>query len=288
MISLASVQSAPPPSCAAPAAAAVSLRRFLIWKPDTLVVLAHTRTNSVHTEYDHALRWTLYVLGHTCECQYKSVHTSTYWSMSKVKSTYGVCTKCIIQYWDVHCMYFNPVLYIQCMYFVCISFVQCSYSVCTEHVQKWVFTYKLHHFQNSLKAVCTEYILCSSVHSTESVPAAYSKSIKAFIPIITLSVLHPCRLQEGPLAAAGGSAGRASAPAALTALVSTAARPRRPRWPPLQRGRRGRGCSSAARPCCRTEGASEGLPQPSWQSIVQRWICRGQGCDVVMLTLQRR
>ncbi len=86
-----------------------------------------------------------------------------------------------------------------------------------------------------MKAVCTEYILCSSVHSAESVPAACSKSIKAFIPIITLSVLHPCPLQEGPLAAAGGSAGRASAPAALAALASAARRPRRPRWPPLQR-----------------------------------------------------
>ncbi len=102
--------------------------------------------------------------------------------------------------------------------------------------------YKLHHFQNSLKAVCTEYILyilCSSVHSTESLPAAYSKSIKAFIPIITLLVLHPCQcpssLQEGLLAAAGRSAGRASAPAALAALASAAARPRRTRWPPLQR-----------------------------------------------------
>ncbi len=103
----------------------------------------------------------------------------------------------------------------------------------SEHVQKWVCTYKLHHFRNSLKAVCTEYIL-TSVHWTESVPAAYSKSIKAFIPIITLSILHPCPLQEGPLAAPGGSASCTSAPAALAALASAAARPRRPRWPPLQ------------------------------------------------------
>ncbi len=81
------------------------------------------------------------------------------------------------------------------------------------------------------------YIQASSFSDQfESVPAAYSKSIKAFIPIITLSVLHPCPLQEGLLAAAGGSAGgRASAPAALVALASAAARPRRPRWPPLQR-----------------------------------------------------
>ncbi len=45
----------------------------------------------------------------------------------------------------------------------------------------------------------------------------------------------PCPLQEGPLAAAGGSAGCASAPAALAALASAAARPRRPHLPPLQR-----------------------------------------------------
>jgi hypothetical protein len=142
--------------------------------------------------------------------------------MSKVKSTYSVCTKCIILYCvcTLYVLLLCGVhtLYVHRLYIVRTGFVLC--------------TYKLHHFQNSLKAVCTEYILCSSVHSTESIPAAYSKSIKAFIPIITLSVLHPCPLQEGLLlAAAGGSAGRASAPA----LASAAARPRRLRWPPLQR-----------------------------------------------------
>jgi hypothetical protein len=49
-----------------------------------------------------------------------------------------------------------------------------------------------------------------------------NKSIKTFIPIITLSVLH-FHLQEGPPAAAGGSAGCVSAPAAPAALASAAA-----------------------------------------------------------------
>ena len=147
-------------------------------------------------------------------------------------------------------------LYVLLLCFVHTLYVLCLYIVRTVFV---LCTYKLHHFQNSLKAVCTEYILCSSVHSTESVPAAYSKSIKAFIPIITLSVLHPCPLQEGLLlAAAGGSAGRASALAALTALASAAARPRRPRRPPPQCDRAGRaGLRCSARPCCQTEGVSE-------------------------------
>ena len=120
---------------------------------------------------------------------------------------------------------FNHVLYIQCTYIVCTRSVHGLYSVHTDQFQKRVCTYKLHFFQISLKAVCTVYILCSSVHSTESVPAAYSKSIKAFIPIITLSVLHPFPLhwQEGSLAAAGGSAGCASAPAAPAALASAVA-----------------------------------------------------------------
>ncbi len=33
----------------------VTRRRGRIWNPDTLYVLAHTRTYRVHTEYDHAL-----------------------------------------------------------------------------------------------------------------------------------------------------------------------------------------------------------------------------------------
>ena len=146
-------------------------------------------------------------------------------------------------------------LYVLLLCFVHTLYVLCLYIIRTVFV---LCTYKLHHFQNSLKAVCTEYILCSSVHLTESVPAAYSKSIKAFIPIITLSVLHPCPLQKGLLAAAGGSAGSASALAALAVLAFATARPRRPRWPPPQRDRAGcAGLRCSARPCCRTEGASE-------------------------------
>jgi hypothetical protein len=169
------------------------------------------------------------------------------------------------------------------MYVFRTVFVHCMYRACSKmslYIQASSYseqfessTYFVHQYTR-LKA-SQQHIPNKSKHSFQ-------------FSTITFSVLHPCPLQEGPLAAAGGSAGRASAPAALAALASAAARPRRPRWPPLQRGRRGRGCSSAARPCCWTEGASEGLPQQSWQSIVHRWICRGQGCDVVMLTLQRR
>jgi hypothetical protein len=140
-------------------------------------------------------------------------------------------------------MYFNRVWSVQCMYIVCTSDVQDSYSVYTEHFQKRVCTYKLHHFWNSLSAVCTEYILCASVYSTESVPAAYSKSlaIKAFIQIITLSGLHPF-----PIAGGRPEDREAARPR----------RPRRPRRPPPQCCRAGRvGLRCCARPCCRTEGA---------------------------------
>jgi hypothetical protein len=112
-------------------------------------------------------------------------------------SSYGVCTKSIILYWDVHCMYYNYAMYIHWTYIVCTRHVHGSYCVHTDHFQKRICSYKLHLFQISLKAVCTEYILCSSLHSTESVPATYSKSIKAFIPII-FSLFHACQLQELP------------------------------------------------------------------------------------------
>jgi hypothetical protein len=74
--------------------------------------------------------------------------------------------------------------------------------------------------------------------STESVPAAYSKSIKACIPIIALTVLQPFPmfpLQEGPLAAAGGLAGCAGL--ASAAVLDPAAEPKERRkdfcagWP---------------------------------------------------------
>ncbi len=112
------------------------------------------------------------------------------------------------------------------LYTVCKEYVPLMYKVRALYVQsifKRVCTYKLHHFLNSQAAVCTEYILCASDHSTDSVSAAHSKSIKAFIQIITISVLHPFPLQEEPPAAAGGSAGCAFAPAAPAALASAAA-----------------------------------------------------------------
>ncbi len=70
---------------------------------------------------------------------------------------------------------------------------------------------------------------CASNRLPESVPAAYSKSIKAFLQIITVSVFHPFPLQEQPPAgpAASGPADRQAA---------RQRRPRRPRRLPPQHG----------------------------------------------------
>ncbi len=85
---------------------------------------------------------------------------------------------------------------------------------------KRICTYKLHRFFNCLAAVCTGYILCASDRSPESVPAADSKSIKAFIQIIMLSVFQPFPLQERPQAGAGGAGGSASCACALASAAA--------------------------------------------------------------------
>jgi hypothetical protein len=71
---------------------------------------------------------------------------------------------------------------------------------------------------------------------TESVPAAYSKSIKAFISMIQSSLFRfctPSHCRRG-LWLRQADWRCASAPAAPTALASAAALLRRPRWPPQQ------------------------------------------------------
>jgi hypothetical protein len=107
---------------------------------------------------------------------------------------------------------------------------------------KRVLTDKLHHLLNSSAAVCTEYILCASDLSPESVPAAYSESIKTFIQIITFAFpLLPL-------------AGAASSWARLGQRIGRL--PRRPRLPPPQRGRAAAALDPAAEPKERRKDAT--------------------------------
>ncbi len=90
---------------------------------------------------------------------------------------------------------------------------------------KRVRTDELHRLLNSSAAVCTEYILCASDRSPESVPAAYSESIKAFIQIITISLFHSFPLQERPPAGHGWTSGSAGCRAGRVGLRRSAAVP---------------------------------------------------------------
>ena len=238
---------------------------------DTLYVLAHTRTYRVHTEYDHALWWTVYVLGHTCKCQYKSVHTSSYWTVSKVKSTYGVCTKSI--------------LYIHCMYFVCTVFVQCSYSVCTDYyracskmslyIQASSFSEQ---FESSLYWVHTLFISTLDWKRPSSI-FQINQSIHSnhhafgFAPLpFAGGTAAGCGRRIGRPRVRAGRAGRAglrrsaTAPAALASAAAL---------------------DPAAKPKERRNDLPNSLDNPSCSdgSVVVKDVAR---CAVVMLTLQRR
>ncbi len=129
---------------------------------------------------------------------------------------YTVCTL------TMFCIYNVCTLYVQMMYLV-----HTVYILYTEHFQKQVCTYKLHHFRNSLKEVCTEYALRLKA-SQKHIPNQSKHSFQSS---------HFWFCTPAPVPLAGGAAGCYQRIGRLRVSPSRA------------------GLRCSARPCCQIEGA---------------------------------